>query len=163
MLGIIKGRQIIPNRDGDTDKVMLQIEFLPDDVRLVELMTESGEDSNPAIDSRVFVVDETESYKLAIASTDDLTPECDPGEKEFYSTDDPVTSKLARIKLNKDGEIVLNLGTKSAVSYAELNTALQNLVTAINAVLATKADAAGAAGTLTLDISASEVDEVLLP
>lgn len=127
MLGIIKGRQIIPNRDGETDKVMLQIEFLPDDVRIVELMTESGEDFNPAIGSRVFVVDETDSYKLAIASTDDLTPECDPGEKEFYSTDDPVTTKKAKIKLNSDSEVVLNDGTDYAVKYNELKTVVEEL------------------------------------
>lgn len=42
------------------------------------------------------------------------------------------------------------------VTYTALNTALQNLVTAINAKFATKQDAAGAAGGLSIDISGSK-------
>ena len=46
------------------------------------------------------------------------------------------------------------------VTYAALNTALQNLVTAINAEFASKKDEAGSSGSLTLDISGAEAQKV---
>ena len=57
-------------------------------------------------------------------------------------------------------QIELNGNSKSFVTYAELNTALQGLVTKINLEFAKKLDTAGSAGTLTLDISASETQTI---
>lgn len=164
-IGIITGREIKKNRDGTNDRIILQVELEADDVKSVELMSESGDDNNPATGCRVYITDaDTDgSYKIATAVTDDLAPEVDPGEREIYSTDNPVTSKLARIKLDKTGNIILNNDTDFAVSWTDLNTALQLLVTAINATFATKADAAGAAGALTLDLSLAKVLTVKLP
>ena len=162
-LGIITGRTIEKNRDGDKDRIILQVEIIADDVRPVELISQAGEDTNPANGCRVLVSETDKSYSVGVAVTDDLAPEVDAGEKEIYSTDSPATQKLARLKFNKNSELIVNEGTKSAVSHAELNTALQSLVTAINAVLATKFDAGGTPGTLTLDISTSEVTKVKLP
>ena len=51
-------------------------------------------------------------------------------------------------------------GANTMVTYAALNAALQGLVTAINAFLAAKQDGAGAAGTMTLDISGAEAKKV---
>jgi len=104
----------------------------------------------------------SDSYQVAVATSDGLTPEVEPGEVEIYSTDNPVTTKQARIYLNKDGKIILNRGTKSAVNYVDLNAQLQSLVSAINAALATKLDGSGAAGSLSLDLSSAEVPEVKL-
>jgi hypothetical protein len=163
MIGIVKGREIKTNKDGDIDRVLLQVEFTEDEIRTVELMPGHGVDVNPANDTRVFVQDDSESYQVGIASTDDLDPEVDPGEVEFYSTDSPATAKQARLKLDSDGNVINNQGANSAVSYAALNTALQLLVTNINALFATKLDGGGSAGTLTLDISASESNTVKIP
>jgi hypothetical protein len=162
-LGIITGREIKKNRDGNADRIILQVEMLAGDVRTVELISQSGENTNPADECRVVVVDLAKGYKGGIAVTDDLTPEVDAGEKELYSTDNPATTKLARLKLNSSSEIELNGNSDYAVSWTDLNTVLQALVTAINAAFATKADAAGANPGLTLDLSSAKVLTVRLP
>ncbi len=84
------------------------------------------------------------------------------GETLIYSYDSAGVIK-GKILINEDGEIIINDGTKSAVSYAELNTALQLMVTAFNTALASKLDGGGSTGAVTLDISLSEVTEVKLP
>ena len=81
------------------------------------------------------------------------------GETAIYSTDANGTLK-ARIDLDASGVIKLNGETKRLVTYGELNTALGLMVTAINAAFATKLNGAGAAGTVTLNISAAETTTV---
>jgi len=159
-IGVITGREITKNRDSDINSILLQVEMMDGDVRTVELMCNANENFNPANGCRIFVVDAEDGYKLGIGATDNLEPDAEAGEKEIYSTDNPVTTKLATIKLNKDSEIELNGNVDNAVRWSELNTALQTLVTDINALFATKKDEAGSAGTLTLDLSASKIDEV---
>lgn len=161
MIGIVTGRRIGKNRDGDKDVLILQVELISgEDTRSIEIFSSS--DFNPANGTRVYICNVSDSYQVAVATSDGLTPECEAGEREFYSTDSPVTTKKARFKLNKDGEIILNQGTKSAVNYVDLNTQLQLLVTAINSALATKLDGGGSAGALTLDLTTAEVPEVKL-
>lgn len=67
------------------------------------------------------------------------------------------------IKVDPAGIISINGDTDFAVSWTDLNTALQTLVTNINAVLATKKDEAGTAGTLSLDLLAAKSLTVKLP
>lgn len=162
-IGIITGSQVGKNRDGDVDRVLLQVQTMEDDVRTLELFTQHGEDVVPAKGCRVIIFDITEAYQGVIAASDDLTPEVDPGEKEIYSTDDPVSAKQARTKWDAAGNVIHNQGTESVVTYAALDLALQGLILAINGALATKADAAGAAGALTLDISGAESPTVKVP
>ena len=168
--GIITGRSIMTNRDGTKPRILLQVQLdesldpIENDIRTVELVSQAGDDNNPAIGCRVFVTEADDSYKIAIAVTDDLLPEVNPGEREIYSTaGDPATVKMARIKLSNAGEVIINQGTDNAVSWTDLNTALQTLVTAINAAFATKLDGAGAAGALVLDLSLAKVLTVKLP
>jgi hypothetical protein len=106
-LGIITGYEITTNKDSTTDSLLLQVEMLDGDVRIVELISQAGEDTNPADGCRVCVIDASKGYKVGIAVTDNLTPEVDPGEKEFYSTDSPATTKKARLKLGADGLITI--------------------------------------------------------
>lgn len=161
MIGIVTGRRIGKNRDGDKDVLILQVELITgEDTRSIEIFSSS--DFNPANGTRVYICNVSDSYQVAVATSDGITPESEPGEVEIYSTDNPVTTKQARIYLNKDGEIILNQGTKSAVNYVDLNTQLQLLVTAINSALASKLDGGGSAGVLTLDITTAEVPEVKL-
>ena len=120
-LGIIKGSEILKNKDSSKKRLLLQVEMvseisdIPSDVRTVELLTQAGEDTNPAKDSRVFVVEAAESYQIGISVSDDIVPEVDPGEKEIYSTDSPATTKQARIKLSSNGDIEISndVGTLS--------------------------------------------------
>jgi hypothetical protein len=143
-IGIITGVEIGKNRDGDNDRVLLQVEFEESDVRTIELVTISGIDENPGNGCRVVAVDVDgdDNYSVGVAVTDDLTPSVSQGEKEIYSTDSPVTGKQARTKWESGGDVVHNQGSESVVSYSALNTALQQLVTDVNAALATKADGA---------------------
>lgn len=64
-------------------------------------------------------------------------------------------------KITADGTAIeLNGATKSFVTHAALNTALQTLVGAINTALGTKKDEPGTPGTLTLDISGAATTTV---
>ena len=63
---------------------------------------------NPADDCRVMVIEAARGYKITCGITDDLEPETDPGEKEIYSTDNPVTEKKAKIKLASNGDILID-------------------------------------------------------
>jgi len=162
-LGTVTGREIGKNRDGDKDRVLLQVKIFNDDTRQVELIGQHGEDVNPANGCRVIIFDITDAYQAAIAITDDLEPEVEAGEKEIYSTDSPATSKLARIKLDKNGNIINNQGSKSIVTFSDLDAALQQLVTDINTAFASKLDGGGSSGTLALDISGAESDTVKVP
>ena len=160
-LGIVRGYEIRTNKDGTQDKLLLQVEIIPGDVRTVEFMAESGNDTNPAIGSRIKVETISRGYQIGTNSTDDLTPEVDSGEKELYSTDG--SSKKARLKLNLDSEIELNGNADYAVSYNDLNTILTQLVADINTIFVTAADGAVYGGGLTIDLSTAKVDKVRLP
>lgn len=61
--------------------------------------------------------------------------------------------------INPNG-IQLNGNSKSFVTWAELNSALQNLLTAINSKFGTKQDGSGSPGGLSLDISAAKTTTV---
>ena len=82
------------------------------------------------------------------------------GETTIYSTTPDGKTVKARVDLDGAGNIDLNGNSKKLVTYAELNTALQSLITAINNAFATKKDEAGSSGSLTLDISAAETQTV---
>jgi len=170
-IGIITGRAIGLNRDGDKPRVLLQVELELDDVRTIELIPKSGVDENPGNGCRVVVVDVDgdDNYSVGIAVTDDLTPSVLPGEKEIYSTNSPVTSKLARIKLDALGIIQLNGNIDNAVRYSKYNIDIQSIVTQVNANLALIATAIGNLGgsytvaPLVVNTIASKVVEVKLP
>lgn len=162
-IGIVTGREVGKFKDGDKDRMLLQVKIFEDDTRQVELISQHGEDVNPGDACRVIIFDITETYQAAIAITDDLAPEVDAGEKEIYSTNSPVTTKLARIKLDKNGNVINNQGSKSVVTYASLDAALQQLITDINTALSTKLDGGGSAGTLALDISGAESPTIKVP
>ncbi|RPI64786.1 MAG: hypothetical protein EHM48_00045 [Planctomycetaceae bacterium] len=140
--------------------------MVDDDMRTVELVTQAGEDTNPANGCRVVVIN-VPGYKVAVAVTDDLTPEVDPGEKEIYSTDNPATAKQARTLWDTAGNIVHNQGAKSSVTYAELDLALQAMINLIMAHVHTSAapgnPTTAPTAPITLDISAAESPTVKLP
>lgn len=157
MIGIVRGYRTGKNKDGDKDVNILQVEIIEgEDTRSIEIF--AGCDFNPANGTRVYICDVTDSYQIAVATSDGLAPEVEPGEIEIYSTDNPVTAKQARIYLNTDGEIILNQGTKSALNHPDTVSALNTFLTALNGQLT----GLGAPGGLTIDLSAAEVPEVKL-
>lgn len=119
MVEVITGRRIGTNRDGTNLRVLLQVVDIPEDVQTVELFTQCGIDSNPANGCRVNVIPVTNSYKIGVGVSDGLTPEVDPGEKEIYSTDNPVTQKRARLKFRSDSVSQFNLGSTPAARLGD--------------------------------------------
>jgi hypothetical protein len=61
-----------------------------------------------------------------------LTLDIGEGETLIYSTSADGTTKKAEIKLDATGNITLNGNSKTFVTHAELNTALQTFITALN-------------------------------
>jgi len=98
------------------------------------------------------VIVATHNYRLEISVT--------AGETIIYSTDATGGTKKAEIKLDTDGNIDLNGSSKKLVTHAELNTALQTFITALNANLGTKLDGSGTPGALALNIALSETAKV---
>lgn len=169
-IGIIKGRTIGLNKTGDKQRVLLQVEVMGEDIRTIELMSQPGEDFNPANNCRVLIIPVSDSYQLAIAGSDDLTPGLQPGEKEIYSTDNPVTIKKAKIKFGTDGKLTLNGGTDFAVRFSALETAFNQLKSDYDLHThlyspgpSAPAPTAAPAAPSTADISGAKIDEVLVP
>lgn len=159
-IGKVTGFKIAKNMEGDSDRLILQVETLEgEDTRSIELFNQAGEDTNPANGCRIYIIDASSRYQIGVAVSDDLTPECEPGEKEFYSTDNPVTTKLARVKLNKDSEIIMNEGSDNAVKHAALVSALNTFLIALNGQLT----GLGATGGLTINLTPAKSGTVFIP
>lgn len=157
--GKITGRTITTNRDGTNLRVMLQVQMTnPDDIQTVEYVSLPGQDENPIDGSRVYILEVGDSYKIAFAVDDGQAPGMATGEKRVYSVSD-AGAVQAFIKLLKTGIIEINGDADFAVRFNALDTALQLMLTALNADIVT----AGGAGSTTLDISGAKVDEVKLP
>lgn len=157
-IGTITGREIRPNRDGTTDRLMLQVQMTnADDIQTVEYVSLPGQDENPINGSRVYIIEVGPSYKIGIAVDDGVTPAMDTGEKRLYSLSDAGVIQ-AFINLLKSGIIEVNGNADFAIRFNALDTALQNMLTALNADIVV----AGGAGTTTLDISGAKVSEVKL-
>lgn len=157
-IGTVTGRAIEKNRDSANEFIMLQVQFFKDDVQTVQFYSQAGDDTSPQNGTQVIVFELGPAFKVAIASSDGITPSMQPGEKKLYSTvGDDIK---AFINLLDSGIIELNGNTDFLVRFEALNTELQTLVTDINTALAGKTDGAGTAGTLSLDISSAKVDTV---
>lgn len=127
-LGTIKGSRIDKNRDADSNSRLLDSEISsPEDVQTVELMIPSGEDFNPENEDVVLVIQVGDAYKLGILIDDQVEPDetIEAGEKEIYSKLNG--AKLAKLKLDKDGQVILNDGADFAVLYNELKTQIDKL------------------------------------
>ncbi len=177
-IGIITGRDIKAPRDGDKDRVLLKCDMMEevDDVRLTELFSQAGDDVNPANGCRAVILN-IAGHKIVIAVSDDLAPEVDPGEREIYSTDNPVTAKQARIKWAKNGDVIVNEGTDNAVRYSKLEEAFNqlqddfdNFVTTVynvhqhpTAAVGPPSNPSVTGAASTADITDAKIDDVLVP
>lgn len=106
MTGIVKGYEIIKNRDGKNNVVMLQCEINGSrDVQSVEYFHPVGDNSIPVIDSVVIILEAGRSWKIAVAQNDqkDFKSGLNEGEKYLYSKDEN-----SFIKLLNDGTIEIN-------------------------------------------------------
>lgn len=157
-IGTVTGREVKKNRDGSNDRLMLQVEITDsDDIQTVELRNTSGEDNNPVNGLQVLILDVGSAFKLAIATDDGITPSMLPGEKKIYSIDAGTISAFINFFLG--GIIEINGNADFAVRFNALNTALQTMLTSLNADIVS----AGGSGNTTLDLSAAKVNDVKLP
>lgn len=72
----------------------------------------------------------------------------------------PLDMDGTKTRIINSAGIELNGNTKEFVTWGELNTALQALVTAINSAFSSKSNGSGSPGGLTLDISAAKTTTV---
>jgi len=121
----------------------------------------AGDDSPPLPDDRCLMIKIDGSGNHIISGVICKSQGADPGEKILYSRDSNGNVQ-ATIKLLSDGTIEINGNADFAVSWTDLNAALQGLVTAINAAFASKSNGSGSPGTLTLDLSSAKSTEVKL-
>lgn len=184
-IGTITGRTITPNKDGDIDRVMLQVEMSsPDDIQTVELISLPGQDENPINGSRVYIMEVGTSYKVGIAVNGGVVPSIETGEKSLYATNDAGALQCF-IDLLKTGEIdivgvaasiiLLNSGIielNGSADFAVRFNALQSKLTALEAQLLAHVHpgvTAGGASTgisvtvFDIDITTAKVAEVKLP
>lgn len=162
--GTVTGREIAKNKDGTTAKMMLQVQITdPQDIQRIELMQQAGESVNPPDGSRVLIVDVDSSFRVAVASDDNIVPTVAEGEKKIYSID--AGTIAAVIHLLTTGVIELNGGGNSAVAFAELKSGFDQLVTDFNAHIhaETGVNTAPPTTSSTASIDSAESDTVQLP
>lgn len=132
-LGTIKGSEIRKNRDSNSNSRILNAEISSrEDVQTVELINGQGEDFNPEDEDVVLIISLGDAYKIGLLIDDGIEPDASilPGEKEFYSKSSGV--KKAKLKLNKDSEVVLNDGVDFAVAFNKLKTEFNELQAKFN-------------------------------
>lgn len=181
-IGTVRGNEVAENKDADEKSRLLQVEFTnADDLQTVELLGATGEDSNPQPGDRVIVVDLGPAYRVAVATSDNVEPASEEGEKILYSYDS-AGNKLATMVLKSDSTIELNGDADNAVAFADLKTAFDQLksdfdalVSAYNAHIhtTTATVSTGPAGVLTpttstgspttADIDPAKVDSIKVP
>ena len=165
--GRVVGREVRSNRDGLTEKLMLQVEISdPDDIQSVQLMNMAGEDTNPPDDAKVLVASIGPAFKVAFVTDDDIVPTMDIGERKMYSID--AGAIAAFINLLAGGDIELNGNADWAVAFTDLKTAFDQFVSDFNAHthsgVTTGVGVSGAPVTPTAaDMTGARVDNVRLP
>lgn len=138
--------------------ITIQVESATGENREIEYYQLPGISAGPTPEDRAATVD-LGGYRVAVASHNyRIEVEVDAGAVTIYSTNAAGDTVQSRIDLDVDGNIDLNGNTKTFVTHAELNTALQSFITALN--LHTHPDpVSGTSGPpttpMTLDISAA--------
>ncbi|MCP4745030.1 MAG: hypothetical protein GY874_02660 [Desulfobacteraceae bacterium] len=109
--GKVTGRRLAKNRDGDHAVRLLQAELSdPADVQSVELMSQTGEESNPPDGSTLCILSIGRAWKIAVACDDKIAPATAVGEKRIYSTDATGAAVAAQIHLKNDGTLIADNG-----------------------------------------------------
>lgn len=123
----------------------------------------AGIDSNPLPEDQGagFCVGDTTGKSVSVGV---YCENCiaESGEIRFFSRDDTGAEK-SYIYPKKDGTLEINGNADFAVSWTDLNTQMQLLITAINGAFASKLNGTGSAGGLTLDLSSAKNLKVKLP
>ena len=164
MTGIVTGFEIGKNRNGTKNVVLLQVRLRDrKDIQTVELMTPTGDDSIPPLNSRVAILAVSKSYKIAIAQHDNIDPSMDEGEKKIYSQSGDTIQ--AFINLLNTGIIEINGNSDFAVAFNDLKTGFDQLRSDHNSHIHTETGGVTTVPTVlsTASVDNSKVDEVKLP
>jgi hypothetical protein len=175
--GVVKGRELKKNRDGVRNVLVIQAEVSdPDDLQSVELVTQAGEDYNPPDDSRIIIADLGPGFKVSVACDDGIEPSASVGERRLYSISGGAVAAI--IHLLADGTVELNGGGGTAVEFARLKTAFDQLKSdfdtlvgiynghvhpGVTAGAASTGTTPAAGSTSTANIDPAESDTVTLP
>lgn len=175
--GTITGREIARNKDAERVTLLLQVTVSgPDDVQTCELQSFAGEDYQPPDGARVFVADVSSTYRVVVAVDDGIDPDptIEQGERELYSS--AAGERKARVRLLKDGTIRVNEGNGTAVEFARMKQAFDDLVSQVNSFItgtfnththAVAGKTANAtlppAAAITADMSGAESGTVVIP
>ena len=175
-MGLEKATDILFEKKGAAPgkAVIIQTIGAGEQERNAEMYHNPGISSAPTKEDRVISIPVGTGTKVIIASHNyriEVEPEA--GETIIYSTNSKGDTVKSKIKLDNDGNIDLNGDTKKLVTHAELNTALQSFVVALNAELATISAGAAAAisasglwltpltiGANSIDISSAETTTI---
>lgn len=130
--GRVTGRQTAKNRDGAESVRLLQVVVTDrDDVQTVQLVSQTGEESNPPDGSVVVLVPAGPALKLAVATLDRVTPDLAVGGKRIYSTAEDGVTVMAEARLDPDGKITLSNSGGSIVIQPDGTIVSQNAGTTI--------------------------------
>lgn len=113
LIGDILSSLIGKNRNASTNSILLQVIVTdPKDIQTIQMVSQAGEDTNPPPFSTAFLIPFGSSNLVCIGSDDGLTPDVEPGEKEFYGVASVVEdgklvsrTKLVRLKFFKENTI----------------------------------------------------------
>lgn len=145
--GIIRNTRVAKNRDGENQVRILEVEIDDgDDVQTCEFVIAGGIDYHPPIGAKVFLTGEGNAWKIVIGVDDEVVPTVGVGEYKTYSVDtsDPPVIKGfvhlksdgeieidaaggANVTIEPGGDVVLNSGSGTAVEFARLKTAFDQL------------------------------------
>jgi phage gp45-like len=107
--GRVTGRQTEKNKDGvDTVRLLQVVVTDRDDVQTVQLVSQTGEESNPPDGSAVVLVPAGPALKLAVAMLDRVAPDLAVGGKRIYSTAADGQTVMAEVRLDPDGKITIH-------------------------------------------------------
>jgi hypothetical protein len=150
-------RSYLGNRNGAGQTICIEATGLAGKAKRLEVFGQAGVFSRPPKGTRgIDVPLGREKIALAFHNYQIIIDWTDEGETTIFSTTADGATVKARIDLKADGNIYLNGTSKYLVTWGALEQALSTFLTALNAKFATKQDAGGAAGGLTLDISAAK-------
>lgn len=161
-IGIVRGREIRKNRNGEGDVILLQVEISDaDDIQTVELMTQAGDESSPVNGSFVLIMQLGPAWVVAVTANDLIPPEIAEGERRVYSQDGG--SRKATIYWRTDGQLELNGTGDYAVRFNALETAFNELKAKFNTHTGHVVSAVVPTVPSVADISLAKVDTVELP
>lgn len=163
-IGIVTERQVAINRDGNNAERILQVVITdPRDVQSVQLVSQTGEESNPPSGSLIAIISESEGMKIGIAASDGILPDLEVGGKRIYSTDTSGTIRKADVRLDPDGKITAEGPVGSLTIDPDGQIALTNGAGSITISPAGVITFHGTAANFDCPVSASEFTAASIP